>query len=223
MPTPIRHCLTLQEFSPKDISGLLDLSGKVKKSPAKYRKALSGQALAMVFDKSSTRTRVSFAVGMFQLGGHGLYLSGNDLQLGRGSETIADTAKVLSRFVQGIMIRTYGHQAVVQVAQHATVPVINGLTDQHHPCQILADLHTLRERFKKLKGLKVVFVGDGNNVAHSWMIGAALTGIHFKLVCPSQYAPDPDVLNWAQKYAGKTKASVEVVHSIQGAVQGADA
>ena len=185
-----KHLLTLEEFSKKEVMGLLELSHKVKKFPSKYYKSLFGQCLAMIFDKSSTRTRVSFEVGMVQLGGHALFLNGHDLQIGRG-ETIGDTARVLSRFVQGIMIRTFDQSLVEELAKYSSVPVINGLTDSHHPCQILADLQTIQEKFKKLKGLQIVFIGDGNNVANSLMIGSAKTEMNFKLVCPKGYEPDP--------------------------------
>jgi ornithine carbamoyltransferase len=222
MSKTIRHLLTLEELSNKELLGLLKLASQVKKKPAKYKKALKGQALGMIFEKSSTRTRVSFEVGMFQLGGHALFLNSNDIQIGRG-ETIADTARVLSRFVQGIMIRTFSHKIVEELSQHATVPVINGLTDSHHPCQILADLQTLLEHYGKLKGLKIVFVGDGNNVSHSLMIGAAKTGAHFKLVCPKGYEPDAAILGRAQKEAAKTGSLIEVVYQVQGSVKGADA
>lgn len=222
MSKTIRHLLTLEELSNKELLGLLKLATQVKKKPTKYKKALKGQALGMIFEKSSTRTRVSFEVGMFQLGGHALFLNSNDIQIGRG-ETIADTARVLSRFVQGIMIRTFAHKIVEELAQHATIPVINGLTDSHHPCQILADLQTLEEYYGKLKGLKIVFVGDGNNVSHSLMIGAAKTGSHFKLVCPKGYEPDAAIVGRAQKEAAKTGSVIEIVHQVQGSVKGADA
>ncbi len=222
MSTSPRHLLTLEEFSTREILDLLALAAKIKKSPARYGSALRGQCLAMIFDKSSTRTRVSFEVGMAQLGGHALYLNGNDLQLGRG-ETVGDTAKVLSRFVQGIMIRTFAHSTVEELARHSEVPVINGLTDSHHPCQILADLQTIQEHFKKLKGLRLVFVGDGNNVAHSLMIGAAKTGMHFKLVCPKGYEPDASILRSAQQEGRKTGGSIEVVRKVEGSAKGADA
>lgn len=216
------HLLTLEELSNKELLGLLKLASQVKKKPTKYKKVLKGQTLGMIFEKSSTRTRVSFEVGMFQLGGHALFLTSNDIQIGRG-ETIADTARVLSRFVQGIMIRTFAHKIVEELAQNATVPVINGLTDKHHPCQILADLQTLQEYYGKLKGLQVVFIGDGNNVSHSLMIGAAKTGAHFKLVCPKGYEPDAAILNRTQKEAAKTGSHIEVTHQVQGSVKGADA
>jgi ornithine carbamoyltransferase len=216
------HLLTLEELSSKELLKLLDLAAQVKKKSGRYRKALKGQTLGMIFEKSSTRTRVSFEVGMFQLGGHALFLNGNDIQIGRG-ETIPDTAKVLSRFVQGIMIRTFAHSTVETLAKHADIPVINGLTDSHHPCQILADLQTLQEHYGKLKGLQVVFVGDGNNVAHSLMIGAAKTGMHFKLVCPKGYEPDAAILKRAQKEGAKNGTRVEVTTKVEGSVKGADA
>jgi ornithine carbamoyltransferase len=222
MSKTIRHLLTLEELSNKELAKLLDLAAQIKKKPAKYKKALKGQSLGMIFEKSSTRTRVSFEVGMFQLGGHALFLSANDIQIGRG-ETIADTAKVLSRFVDGIMIRTFAHKIVEELAQNATIPVINGLTDAHHPCQTLADLQTLQEHYGKLKGLQIVFVGDGNNVAHSLMIGAAKTGAHFKLVCPKGYEPDASILKRAQNEAVKTGSRIEVTHTVSGSVKGADA
>jgi ornithine carbamoyltransferase len=216
------HLLTLEELSSKELLRLLDLAAQVKKKPGRYRKALKGQTLGMIFEKSSTRTRVSFEVGMFQLGGHALFLNGNDIQIGRG-ETIPDTAKVLSRFVQGIMIRTFAHSTVETLAKHADIPVINGLTDSHHPCQILADLQTLQEHYGKLKGLQVVFVGDGNNVAHSLMIGAAKTGMHFKLVCPKGYEPDAAILKRAQKEGVKNGSRIEVTQKVEGSVKGSDA
>src|SRR5271163_795332 len=150
-----RHLLTLEEFSSKEVLALLSLAAKIKKTPQKYRKALDGKCLAMIFEKSSTRTRVSFEVGMVQLGGHALFMAKQDLQLGK-SETVEDTARVLSRFVQGIMIRTFAHKTVEDLAEYSTVPVINGLSDSHHPCQTLADFQTILEKFKKLKGLQTV-------------------------------------------------------------------
>lgn len=222
MSKTIRHLLTLEEFSNKELLSLLKLASQVKKKPGKYKKALKGQTLGMIFEKSSTRTRVSFEVGMFQLGGHALFLNSNDIQIGRG-ETIADTARVLSRFVDGIMIRTFAHKIVEELAQYATIPVINGLTDSHHPCQILADLQTLQEHYGQLKGLEIIFVGDGNNVSNSLMIGAAKTGAHFKLVCPKGYEPDAEILTRAREEAGKTGSRIQVTHQVGGSVKGADA
>jgi len=222
MKNPYRHLLTLEELSRESLAALLDLAAKVKKTPEKYSGALKGKTLAMIFEKSSTRTRVSFEAGMFQLGGHALCLSGSDLQLGRG-ETVADTAKVLSRYVQGIMIRTFAHSMVEELAEASSVPVINGLTDSHHPCQALADLQTLRERFGKLKGLQLVYVGDGNNVAHSLLIASAKVGMHCRVACPPGYGPDPSIVRTAGKEALRTGAKLEVVHGAKGAVRGAQA
>ncbi len=222
MSKTLRHLLTLEEFSSKEVLNLLKLAAAIKKKPGKYKKALKGQSLGMIFEKSSTRTRVSFEVGMFQLGGHALYLHGNDIQIGRG-ETIADTAKVLSRFVQCIMIRTFAHKTVEELAMNASVPVINGLTDAHHPCQILADMQTLREQYGKLQGLQIVFVGDGNNVAHSLMIGAAKTGMNFRLVCPKGYEPDAAILKRAQTEGTKNGSRIEVTQKVEGSVKDADA
>lgn len=222
MPSSIKHLLTLEEFSSAEVLDLLDLAAKIKKKPSKYRKSLKGQCLAMIFEKSSTRTRVSFEVGMTQLGGHGLFLNASDIQVGRG-ETIADTARVLSRYVQGIMIRTFAHKTVEELAKFSNVPVINALSDSHHPCQTLADLQTLQEQFKKLKGLQLVYVGDGNNVAHSLMIGGAKTGMHVKIVCPKDYAPDSKILAYCQKVGKETGSRVEVMNTVAGSVKGADA
>jgi len=222
MPKHPKHLLTLLEFSNKELLALLSLGAKVKKTPARWKKALAGKSLAMIFEKSSTRTRVSFEVGMTQLGGHALYLNGNELQLGRG-ETVSDTAQVLSRFVDGVMIRTFSHQTVEELANKAGIPIINGLTDTHHPCQALADLMTIQEEFKRLKGLQIVFVGDGNNVAHSLMIAAAKTGAHFKLVCPPGYEMDPAVVRMAETEASKTGSRLETTHDVQGSVKGAHA
>src|SRR5260370_2541313 len=151
---------------------IFEVAKEIKQKPKKFRDALEGQTLAMIFEKSSTRTRVSFEAGMFQLGGHALFLSSRDIQLGRG-EPIYDTAKVLSRYVNGIMARTFAHKTVTDLAEYATVPVINGLTDLSHPCQVMADYFTAWEKFGDLKGRKIAYIGDGNNMAHSLMFGAS--------------------------------------------------
>jgi ornithine carbamoyltransferase len=221
MPKTVKHLLTLEEFSPKELGNLLALAVKIKKTPRKYQKALNEKCLAMIFDKSSTRTRVSFDVGMTQLGGRALFLNGNELQLGRG-EPLPDTAKVLSRYVQGIMIRTFAHKTVEELAKYSSVPVINGLTDTHHPCQVLADLQTVLEKYKKLKGLQLVYVGDGNNMAHSLMLGAAKTGMNCRIVCPADYQPDSQILQRARKEASQNGCHIEVTHKVQGSGKGAD-
>jgi ornithine carbamoyltransferase len=185
-------------------------SGEYKDKP------LAGKSLAMIFMKASTRTRVSFEVGTWQLGGHALFLSPRDVQLGRG-EPIADTARVLSRYVDGIMIRTFGHAEVEELAKYATVPVINGLTDLLHPCQILADLLTVRQHLGGIDGRRVAWIGDGNNMANSWINAAYRLGFDLTLACPEGYDPDPVILARAQ-----SQANVKVVRDPAEAVQGAD-
>src|SRR5256885_12246225 len=169
----------------------------MKADPKKYRGALEGQTLAMIAEKSSARTRVSFEVGMFQLGGHALFLSSRDIQLGRG-EPIPDTARVLSRYVDGIMARTFAHRTVTDLAEYATVPVINGLTDLSHPCQAMTDYFTAWEKFGDLEGRKIAYVGDGNNMAHSLMFGAPKLGMHVAIATPAGYAPDPTIVGQAR-------------------------
>jgi len=177
--------LRVADYTKDEIKEIFDLTGKIKARQKKGdpAKPLEGKTLGMIFQKSSTRTRVSFEVGMYQLGGYPLFLSANDLQLKRG-ETIADTAKVLSRMLDAVMIRTYAHSEVEELAKHATIPVINGLTDSHHPCQIMADIYTIMEHKKSVKGLTVAWVGDGNNVLHSWIEGAPLTGMNLRMAVP---------------------------------------
>jgi ornithine carbamoyltransferase len=175
----------------------------------------------MIFEKSSTRTRVSFEVGMTQLGGHALFLSPNDLQLGRG-ETIADTARVLSRYVDGIMYRAFRHEDVRELARHATVPVINGLDDREHPCQIIADLLTIQESKGSLKRLKLAYVGDGNNVCNSLLLGSAIVGMAMTAACPPGFEPNPEILEEARQIAKEKGSSLEVVHDPKSGVRGAD-
>src|ERR1700722_3444091 len=221
MPSSKRNLLTLLEFSNSELLGLLKSAEKIKNKPAKFRKALKGQALAMLFEKTSTRTRVSFEVGMAQLGGQALFLGKQDIQLGKG-ETVADTARVLSRMVQGIMARTYAHKTVEELAEFSTGPVINGLSDLHHPCQALADLLTVQEKMGGLKKVQMVYVGDVKNVAHTFLIAAVKIGLNLKVVCPKDYQPVAAVLAAAQKEAAKTKSVLEVAHTVQGSVKGAD-
>src|SRR5512143_3872631 len=183
-----RDYVSENDWKPEEISAILDLAGRVKSDPERYRRALAGRTLAMIFEKSSTRTRVSFEAGMFQLGGLAMFLSSRDLQLGRG-ETVADTARVLSRFNDGIMARTYAHATVEELARHATVPVINGLSDLLHPCQALADFLTVREIRGSLPGRKLAYVGDGNNMCHSLMLVGAKLGVAVSAACPAGYEP----------------------------------
>jgi ornithine carbamoyltransferase len=206
-----------------DLVGLLELAGTIKnrtKAGEPYE-PLRGRSLAMIFEKASTRTRVSFEVGMTQLGGHALFLSPTDLQIGRG-ETIADTARVLSRYVDGIMYRAFRRENVEELARNSTVPVINGLDDREHPCQIIADLFTIRERMGKLKGRKLAYVGDGNNVCNSLLLGSAIVGMHMVAACPPGYVPDAEILAQARRIAKETGSSLEVAADPTEAVHGAD-
>jgi ornithine carbamoyltransferase len=199
-PSPLsgRDCLTLAEFTPEEAGLILDEATKIKalqKSRIPYR-PLRGRTLAMVFQKPSNRTRVSFEVGMYQLGGHALHLLPQEIQMGK-RETPSDTGRVLARYIDAIMVRTFDHEEVEELADAAEVPVINGLTDRHHPCQALADLLTVREEFGSLEGVRTSYIGDGNNVAHSLAIGCALTGASLTIAHPEGHAPDPDVIKLA--------------------------
>ncbi len=182
---------------------------------------LKGKTLAMIFEKPSTRTRVSFEVGMWQLGGYALYLSAGDLQLGRG-ETIADTARVLSRYVNGIMARVFAHQTILDLVKYSRVPVINGLSDFTHPCQGLADLFTIYEKKGCLSGLKLAYVGDGNNVAHSLLYGCSKVGMNITLACPKGYQPNPQVVSEAKEEGRRSGCKVNVTGDPREAVRGAD-
>src|SRR5665647_3484210 len=194
-----RDFLAIPDYTKNELLGLFNLAERMRKG--EYTdKPLAGKSLAMIFMKSSTRTRVSFEVGTWQLGGHALFLSPRDVQLGRG-EPIADTARVLSRYVDGIMIRTYAHSEVQELAKYSTVPVINGLTDLLHPCQILADVLTIRQHLGGVDGRKVAWIGDGNNMANSWINAAYRFGFDLTLACPEGYDPDPEMLKRAQENA----------------------
>src|SRR5690606_26712004 len=193
-----KDLLTLIDLTSEEIMDLLDsaIDLKQKHKNGEDTSYLKGKTLAMIFEKHSTRTRVSFEAGMLQLGGNAIYLNSNDMQLGRG-ETIADTARVLSEYVDAIMIRTFEHEKIEELAKSASIPVINGLTEDFHPCQALADLLTIYEQKKSFKGSKLVYVGDGNNVAHSLMIAAAKVGLDCTVVCPHGYAPKPFIVEKA--------------------------
>jgi ornithine carbamoyltransferase len=197
-----RHFLAIPDFTRAELDRLFALADSMR-SGAYTRKPLAGKSLAMIFLKSSTRTRVSFEVGAWQLGGHALFLSSRDVQIGRG-EPIPDTARVLSRYVDGIMIRTFEHSDVEQLARHSSVPVINGLTDLLHPCQVLADILTVRQRFGTYEGRKVAWIGDGNNMANSWINAAYRLGFELTLACPQGYDPDPTILERARRDAHVT-------------------
>jgi len=209
-----RDFLKVPDLTAQELEELFALAADMK--AGRYReKPLAGQTLAMVFTKSSTRTRVSFEVGAYQLGGHALFLSSRDLQIGRG-EPIKDTARVLSRYVDGIMIRTFAHSDVEELAEHATVPVINGLTDYLHPCQILADVFTVFEAFGGWRGKTIAWIGDGNNVANSWLHAAAVLGFELRLACPEGYEPAREIFERAQQ-----SASVSMHEDPEEAVRGA--
>ncbi|MFI5183911.1 MAG: ornithine carbamoyltransferase [Vicinamibacteria bacterium] len=217
-----RHLISLKDFSRAEIEEMFDLAAKVKADPSAYATALKGKSLAMIFQKPSTRTRVSFEVGMFELGGMALYLGADDIQLNRG-ETIPDTARVLSRFVAGIMARVFAHQDLLDLAKYGTVPVINGLSDLLHPVQALADYFTLRERRGSLDGLKMAYVGDGNNVCHELMFGAVKLGMSMSAACPEGYDPNPLVVKSAAREAQKVGTPAPVVtRDPMEAVSGAD-
>lgn len=213
----MRHLLSVCDM--EDVVSLLDLADDYKAGEI-TGKVLEGRTLAMIFEKSSTRTRVSFEVGASQLGAQPLYLSASDLQLGRG-EPIADTARTLSRYVDGIMIRAIRHSDVVELASESSVPVINGLTDLEHPCQALADMQTVREKLGDFSG-RLVFVGDGNNVCNSLLLITAMLGIDMDVACPPGYEPDPEITERAEKIARKSGSEIRVLHDPEEAVDGAD-
>jgi ornithine carbamoyltransferase len=217
-----RDYVNENDWPASEIEAILDLASRLKKDPGKSRTALSGRTLAMIFEKSSTRTRVSFETGMFQLGGLGMFLSSRDLQLGRG-EPISDTARVLSRYVDGIMARTFAHATVEGLAEGASVPVINGLSDLLHPCQALADFQTVRERFGTARGFPLAYLGDGNNVAHSLLLTGAKLGARVAVVTPPGYEPASQVVLWARAAARETGGSVLVTNSIEEGASGARA
>jgi ornithine carbamoyltransferase len=218
-----RHLLTLDDLSAQDITALFELASDLK---TKRRKGivdplLSGKTLAMIFEKPSLRTRVTFEAGMTQLGGHAIYLTPTDIRLGE-RETVQDAARNLERWVDGIVARTFSHQMVERLATYSRIPVINGLTDRHHPVQILCDLFTLWEKRGRVQGLRVVFVGDGNNVCHSWLEGAAKVGLHFTIACPKGYEPDSAVLSRAQTQAVASGATLTLTHDPEAAAREAD-
>lgn len=218
-----RDFLSIHDFTTEELYRFLDLADelKAKQTRGEEHHLLKGKTLGMIFQKASTRTRVSFETGMWQLGGYALFLSAVDLQIGRG-EPVADTARVLSRYVDGIMIRTYAHDDVLQLAKYADIPVINGLTDLLHPCQVMADLMTAREYKKELKGLKLAYIGDGNNMSHELMFGGAKVGMHVSIASPAGYKPLDTVVSQARKDAELTGARIEVVDDPFDAAAGAD-
>lgn len=214
----MKHLLKLKDLTSDEIFGILNLADQLKyerKNNVKHP-YLEGKKLGMIFQKSSTRTRVSFEVGMYELGGYALFLSDRDLQIGRG-EPIKDTIRVLSRYLDGIMIRTFAQKDVEDLAKYGSIPIINGLTDYCHPCQVLADLMTIREYKGSFKGLKMCFVGDGNNMANSLIVGCIKTGMEIAIACPDDYRPDADLICWA-----KENGKITVTSDLKAAAEGAD-
>ncbi|MBW2699459.1 MAG: ornithine carbamoyltransferase [Deltaproteobacteria bacterium] len=219
-----RNLVSIHDLSREEFFQILDTADELKRKQKRNEEysPFKGKNLAMIFQKPSLRTRVSFEAGMYRYGGHAIYLGPDDIKLGK-RETTADIARNLSRYVEAIMARTFSHARVEELAKHASVPVINGLSDKLHPCQILADLMTLREKKGKLDGLKMAFLGDGNNVAHSMLYGCAKAGVHLSLAVPKGYEPNPEILAEARADAATTGAELVVTHDLAEAVDGADA
>jgi len=217
----MKDLISIADLSVEYYNDILDLAAKLKRMRQKGipHPYLEGKSLGMIFEKASTRTRISFDVGMYDLGGHALYLNSKDTQLGRG-ETVPDTARVMSRFLHGVIMRTYQHQTIVDFAKYATIPVINALSDKEHPCQILADSLTLKEKFGDLDGLKIAWVGDGNNVCNSLIMCSVQTGMEISVATPKGYEPDADAIKFAKDNGGKIHLThdpdeaVKDVHSI---------
>src|SRR5439155_7104559 len=217
------HLLTVHDLSREVMQSIFREAAALKamRRRALPAQRLSGKTVGLFFEKPSTRTRVSFEAGMNQLGGQSVFLSVADIQIRRG-ETVADTARVLSRYLDGLVIRAYEHHAVEEWARNATIPVINGLTDLHHPCQVLSDLFTVHEKKRRWKGIKIAYVGDGNNVANSLIEGAAIMGLAISVACPSGYEPDASIVEWGLVKAERTKTSIEILRDPYIAVKGAD-
>lgn len=219
----MKHLISLNDLSQKEIFDILTVAQELKEENKKGIKhhILEGKTLGMIFAKSSTRTRVSFEVGMYQLGGHALFLSSNDIQLGRG-ECIYDTANVLSRYLDGIMIRTFSHNDVLELAKYGQIPIINALTDYLHPCQVLADLLTIKEHKGTLKGLKLAYLGDGNNMANSLLYGCTKVGMDISVATPKKYCCPNEVVENAKNTAAETGSAVVITEDAKEAVKGAD-
>jgi ornithine carbamoyltransferase len=217
-----RHFLRDDDLTPEEQLAVLDLAAGLKQDPLGSTALAGPKAVAVLFEKNSTRTRLSFEVGIAQLGGHPIIVDGRSMQLGR-EETIEDTARVLSRYVDAVVWRTFAQQRINAMASAATVPVVNALTDEFHPCQVLADLQTIRERKGKLAGLTLTYLGDGaNNMAHSLMVGGTTAGLHVRVVTPEGFQPVPDIVRAAEKRAAETGGSVTVLHDPHAAVEGSD-
>jgi ornithine carbamoyltransferase len=213
--------VSVSGWSASELDEVLNLAAAVKKDPLRYSRKLEGKALAMIFEKPSLRTRVSFDVGIHQLGGFSICLTKAEINLGK-REAVSDVAKNLERMVQGIMIRTFDHEIVEEMASEASIPVINGLTDFSHPCQAIADYLTIFEAKGKIRGTKIAYIGDGNNVAHSLIYGAVRFGAHISVATPAGYEPNPKVLEWARKNTAETGCQLSMMHDPREAVKGAD-
>lgn len=218
-----KDLISIGDMSVDEIEQIFKLTKNLKEKARRKKKLtpLAGKTLAMIFNKPSTRTRVSFASGMYQLGGQVLFLNSDDLQLGRG-ETIADTARTLSRYVDGVVIRTYDHREVIEFAKNATIPVINGLTDLLHPCQVLSDIFTIKEKFGRTEGLKLAYIGDGNNVCNSWLYGASKFGMDLTVACLVGYEPDGTITQEAKEQGIKSGSKIEIIREPDLAVKDAD-
>ena len=218
-----KSLISINDLTLDEMNAIFDLSANLKKKlkDGVPHKHLEGQTLGMIFSKPSTRTRVSFETGIYQLGGIGMYFGPTDLQL-KKSENIHDTSKVLSRYLSGIMIRTFAHQDVIDLAKYASIPIINGLTDLLHPCQVLADLFTIIEKKGKLKGLKLTYIGDGNNMAHSLLHGCSKVGMNISVASPKAYKPKEEIINNALRNAKVMNSKVEILDSPEEAVKDAD-
>ncbi len=216
-----KDLISIKDLSPREIEEIFVLTDKLKKNKAKFSKALTGKSLALIFQKPSNRTRVSFEVGMYQLGGNSIYLGPGEINLGV-RESINDAAKTLSRYVDGIVLRTFEHKNVLEMAKAASIPVINGLSDFSHPCQALADLYTIKEKLRTFKGKILAYVGDGNNVCNSLLFAGAKVGLNMKVAAPKGYAPDPRVMQEAREAALANKSDIELFDNAQDAARGAD-
>jgi ornithine carbamoyltransferase len=218
-----KNLLTVTDLTSAEIEALFEFTKIIKKYQKKGKKHhfLNGKTLGMIFEKSSTRTRVSFEAGIFHLGGTALFLNPNDIQIGRG-ELISDTARVLSRYIDGIMIRAYEHSKIEELAKYSSIPIINGLTDSYHPCQALTDLFTIYERENNFKNIKLTYIGDGNNMAHSLLLCSAIMGLDIAIATPARYAPAQDTVSQAQTIAAKSGAKITITTAIEAAAQDAD-
>jgi ornithine carbamoyltransferase len=216
-----KDLISIKDLTKKEISGIFQLTDRLKKSPNKFSNVLEGKVLALIFQKPSCRTRVSFEVGMYQLGGSSIYLGSDQIKLGQ-RESISDIARTLSRYVDGIALRTFAHEDVLEMSKSATIPVINALTDLLHPCQVLADIYTIKARFNNLKKITLAYIGDGNNVCHSLLYGCSKIGLNLNIATPSRYAPQGRILKQAKSFAVKSGAGIRIFNQAKEAVKGAD-